>query len=296
MPTMKKSLLFFVLALLWVSCYVANNDYTEYATTFEEQFSVDPGGTLSISQRDGDIRIESWERSAVDIEGRMSVRADSEEAAERAFARRRAEKRGNEVVLAYEPSRSGTREVIYRKIDYRIKAPEDCNLRLKIDDGEISITGLAGDLRIEGDDISGEISGGADLLLTSDDGTITLAALDGTIFVKADDANIFLEDIDSPEITISTDDGDIEGDLTMHEGGEYSFTTDDGDIILRLPGDTASRVAIEKDDGRFETDFPFLLRRTAGHERIEGVIGSESAATVIKTDDGDVALRSMDER
>lgn len=278
--------------LLLFSCIVEKKEYTEYRRSFEERHAVTPGYTLSITGRDGDIRIAGWDRSEVEITGEMSVWVDSEETAEKEFKRRTIEKDGDAVILSYTPSRA-REKMTYKKIDYRIMAPKYTNLEIDIDDGEIEIDGLEGSIDITGDDISGTITGGTDLTLKGDDGTVELVDIEGEIFIEMDDTDVFLKAMDSPRITISTDEGLVEGEFSIIRDGEYRITTDDGDIMLRLPEETASTVVIDKDDGDFEIDFPFLLKKTTGTNLIEGIINEEAALIVIETDDGDIRIAAM---
>jgi hypothetical protein len=290
---MKWKIAFILLPLFWLSCIPLEKEYTEYRRSFEERHSVKPGYTLFISSRDGNIRIENWEQSTVEIKGEMSVWVDSEETAEKEFGRRKVRKHANKISLTYTPSKSRERKLIYKRIDYQIMTPRNTHLELDIDDGTIEIIGLEGSIKIKGDDIDGVITGGRNLELKSDDGEIELAELKGEIEIDTEDTDIFFRSIDSQKITISTDDGSIEGELRIRKDGDYAFTTDDGNIIIRLPKDSATKVLVEKDDGNFETDFPFLLKRTFNHNSIEGIINREEASTVICTDDGDIIIEAI---
>lgn len=285
----------FILPLIFgLSCIPLEKEYTEYRRSFEESRPVTPGYTLAITSRDGNIHIESWERSAVEIKGEMSVLVDSKETAEKEFGRRKIREHGDKVSLVYTPSRYRERKLIYKRIDYRIMTPRNTNLELDIDDGTIEIIGLEGSMEIEGDDIDGKITGGRNLTLNSDDGEVELAELTGEIEIETEDTDISFRGIDSPKITITTDDGSIEGELKIRKDGEYAFTTDDGNIVIRMPRDAATKVTVEKDNGDFETDFTFLLQKTFDHKLIEGIINGEEASTVFCTDDGDIVIEAMD--
>ncbi len=290
---MRKTIIAVLGLLMLMSCIVEEKEYTEYRRSFEERHQVTPGYNLSITGRDGDIRIVGWDRSELEITGEMSVWVDSEETAEKEFEKRKIVKDGDAVFLSYDPSRD-REKMIYKKIDYQIMTPKYTHVELDIDDGHIEIDGLEGSISITGDDISGTITGGTDLTLKSDDGNVKLVDVKGEIFIESDDTDVFLKAIDSPRITIRTDEGSVEGEFSIIRDGEYRITTDDGDIILRLPEETASTVVIEKDDGDFEIDFPFLLKKTTGANLIEGIINEDAALIVITTDDGDIRITVMD--
>lgn len=59
----------------------------DFEKTFSETFSVDGSGDVRLTNRYGDIRVETWDRDEVKIDVRVRVSADSQEDANRTFDR-----------------------------------------------------------------------------------------------------------------------------------------------------------------------------------------------------------------
>jgi len=278
-------------------------DWDEYTKSFEQHYDISPGCTLSISIGDGNIEIEGWQNTEMQIEAKMTVWASSKKEAEKMFDRLNIRKRDQRASITYKPSRLPRGEtqiqcdgVVVRRgarVDCKIFVPNESNLDLNLDDGVVSIEGIEGEVVIDGYDIdviSKRVK--ADRFeIDSDDGDIEIVDFNGRAEIHSDDTDVLLKEVTSSRLYISTDDGSIDVETTIETGGRYEFRTDDGDITLTIPDDAATRISVRKDDGRFESELPILLQGSMSAHHIEGVIARDEALISISTDDGDITIR-----
>jgi hypothetical protein len=109
-----------------------------------------PRGTVFVDTRVGDVIVEGWDESRVEIEAEKVVRAGSEAKAARRFERIRIELTTDdeEVQLrtVFPPRRPWRlfRGATKLSVNYRIRMPSQATFLLKCTDGDVLIRGLAG--------------------------------------------------------------------------------------------------------------------------------------------------------
>lgn len=244
-----------------------------YHRDFSKKAEFSSGGTLKIEGADGDIKIKSWNRDSIRINGTKHLRVikffgsdwfnGSEGYVNDVFDRTKIEfEQENNVVEieVIEPSVSSGGI----QVDMEIWIPGNANIEVNCDDGDVDIEKIVGNVSIESDDgdidlsmVEGPFS------INTDDGDIELNKVMGEGEVITEDGDIELHDFNG-NIEMETEDGDInvknsreelvcrteDGDLIIrdHKGSIYTIT-EDGDIeILDIEGD----VRAESDDGWIE--------------------------------------------
>jgi len=109
-----------------------------------------PRGTVLVDTRVGDVTVEGWDESRVEIEAEKLVRAGSEKKAARRFERIKIELTANdeEVQLKtiFPPRRPWRlfRGATKLSVNYRIRIPSQATLVLKCTDGDVRIRGVDG--------------------------------------------------------------------------------------------------------------------------------------------------------
>jgi hypothetical protein len=128
----------------------------EYSQVTHYTAGLFPRGTLYIDTRIGNIRVEGWDETGVEIEAEKVVQAGSEAKALRLFRQIRIELKedGEEVFLrTIYPSRRPWR--LFRgatklSANFRIRMPHEASLTLRCIDGDVTIRGVGGrqDVRV----------------------------------------------------------------------------------------------------------------------------------------------------
>jgi hypothetical protein len=114
-------------------------------------------GTVVVDARVGDIRVEGWDRARVDVEATKVVRAGSPAKARPLFGRLRVrlttDEEGRTVYLKtlYPPRRLWRpfRGESKLTVNLLIKMPSNARLRLKCVDGDVTVSGVRGDLLLK---------------------------------------------------------------------------------------------------------------------------------------------------
>ena len=248
----------FVLSILSVSFvfifYLSSSTLLaeEVKRVEERTFKVEPGSEVSIYGDEGRIIIKSWDRNEVYL--KMTKQAwgrDKEEAMKELEDIRIdiEQRRGRLIIEELDRDRHRHRNFrvsdIFRgrwhdtKVDYELKVPREIELDIKNDEGNIEISDIRGRIRIE-----------------------------------IDEGEVFIRDIESDDITIHTDEGNIninrvkdlgrdpsglfikldEGRLKLTDirVNELRIDTDEGDIIIDAL--SAKRVDAFTDEGDIEVD------------------------------------------
>ncbi|MBI1984169.1 MAG: hypothetical protein HYS61_08225 [Acidobacteria bacterium] len=122
----------------------------EFSQTSYYSAEMVPRGTVQVDTRVGDVTVEGWDESRVEIAAEKVVRAGSERKAARRFERIKIEMTTNdeEVQLRtifpprrpWRPFRGATK----LSVNYRIRMPAQATFVLKCTDGDVRIRGLVG--------------------------------------------------------------------------------------------------------------------------------------------------------
>ncbi len=140
------------LAVLCVLCGLSSVTARadEYSQLSHYSAILAPRGLFVLDTRIGDIKIEGWNDSRVEIEAEKVVRAGSEAKAARLFEQIKIEVREEDEGLSlrtiYPPRRPWRlfRGATKLSANFRIRMPNRANLRLKCVDGDVTIRGMRG--------------------------------------------------------------------------------------------------------------------------------------------------------
>jgi hypothetical protein len=126
----------------------------EYAQVSHYSALLAPRGLFVLDTRIGDVKIEGWDDSRVEIEAEKVVRVGSEAKAARLFKQIKIELREEDEGLSlrtvYPPRRPWRlfRGATKLSANFRIRMPRRANLRLKCVDGDVTIRGVGGHQQI----------------------------------------------------------------------------------------------------------------------------------------------------
>ena len=237
---------------------------------FHKTFPLDKDGTLSLTNVNGPVFIETWDRDEVDIQAEKAVRGRRENL--------------DKIKIEIE---SGSREIMVNtvfpkirgfrgKVSYEIKVPKGLELeKIRTVNGNISISGPVTDVRATttNGDISVKEASGR-LVFQTTNGNVNTEDIYGEIDVRSTNGSIYLEmDSVSDEITARTTNGGI------------SLTIDSKDIDADVEARTTN--------GRIYIDFPVTIQSgQISKRRLDGRIGDGGPLISLKTTNGPVNIRN----
>jgi len=247
---------------------------------------------LEVSSTEGEITVQTWNRSSV----RIVADHDDDTRIEVDQSGRTIRLRGR---ARYGPS----------EVSWRLTVPADLALDLSSQSGDVRVSGTKGEVSVS--TVEGNITvegGGGFISLQSVEGDVTLSGtagrikvttVDGKIDVRrangdikanAVDGDILLDDIESSGVEATTVDGDIAYSGAIRVGGRYSLSSHDGDVTLTAPSISAE-VTVSTFSGDFESDYPVTLSGTQNRGRMNFTLGSGGAHLDLESFDGTVSLR-----
>lgn len=244
----------------------------EITKTEERTFDFTAGGRIQVIGDAGFIRVESWDKNEVSL--RYTKRAwDSN--------RRSAERRLEDlqVEISDQPGQLSIRQVPGFE-------EKDFNFLDLFDPDRWSHSRHASRIEFEL-----KVPRQCHLLLEADEGDITVRQIEGEVQADSDEGNIVLENISHGEVSVETDEGEIDCRQLLLEGYRLQLSSDEGTI--RASDVTARSLWAETDEGDL-----VLLRVNAGGGKLnsdEGDIELEAArfnegTWNIVTDEGEVEL------
>ena len=272
----------------------AGRDQRGRERVVQRRFDVGPGGTLTIDIPDGDVEVETGNRSDVQVEVFLSSR-DMEWARER-FDRMefKAEASGNTVTVT-------ARRVRTRRSDWgrgrgpgfgiltRVSVPQRFNADISTEDGDIFLGDLDGRVVLnssDGDIELGRIRGD-ELSVETSDGDITADALEARqTDIRTSDGDIDIRAVGGA-IRATTSDGDIR--VRLAQAGDVRLRTSDGDITIYAPMSLKAEIDFDGEDLNVDRGFAITGRLT--RRRVSGTLNGGGPLIQAGTHDGSITLR-----
>jgi DUF4097 and DUF4098 domain-containing protein YvlB len=235
---------------------------------FDQTVPLRPGSEVRLTNMNGGVTFEAWDRPEVRIEAEKRVRAGSDEAARKLMSQIRIEvaktpsglridtrlpKREEGGILAQLFNGSGD---VNMDVSYKIHVPRHVALDAESSNGAIAVTGTQGNAHLK-----------------SSNGRITVAGLAGSLQAE-------------------TSNGAIDAELTDLASGDLSLESSNGGIAVRLPRDARLSVDAATSNGSVRSDFPVEGGQT-GKRSLKGEINGGGARLFIRTSNGSVAIREL---
>lgn len=271
--------------------------------TIDQTFEIDGAQSVDFEflDNDGDVHFSTWDRNEVHILIHKEIKSANGRKSDRLMEETKVEitQRNNTIRVRVRYPRirgfffiADSRRV---KVTSEIKIPAKTNLNCRLDDGDITIEGIDGDLYVKADDGTirvtdaiGSIEG------DSDDGRIILENFTGKAFLDSDDGDILLSGNFST-LDLESDDGDIRvknlADSSMDN--DWRIKTDDGDVDIYFTEDFSANFHIHTDDGRIDCQLPVIFNKANSKKILSGKIKDGGYLISIKTDDGDITLKKI---
>lgn len=306
---------------------------SEIKKTYEKSFAVSPGGSVAVQTDEGYIKVQSWDKPEVHVVWTKRVWGKTKEDAEKLLELvevRIIHTENRLQIRVIEPKdqkhlnfwdlldpdtwSENRRSPI---VDFELTVPAEINLTLEADEGDVSVTAVQGEVEIvvdEGDIMVKDLKF-KDLCLSTDEGNISgenLTNPTGRISLEVDEGTVFLENVSAKKITlecdegdatfkklscsncrVSTDEGDIEMEITLNEDDRYEIYTDEGNVVFYLPDNPNVRFDLETQDGRIRSDFDVKIKKRDDFQECRDRLGTGSALIKANTDEGVITLKKF---
>jgi DUF4097 and DUF4098 domain-containing protein YvlB len=205
-------------------------------------------------------------------------------------------------------------------VDYTIGVPAGTAVTLKSVSGDLSITNVKGEVRVEA--ISGNVtvtntpnvtiaktvSGDVTARDIGTETTLVLGTVSGTVIgtglrVRTLEAGSVSGDVrlsgsQVERLEARSVSGNIEFDAPLVKSGRYEFTSHSGNVRLVLSGNTGFELDADTFSGSVRSDLPVTLRalgntessRRGSNRAIRGTYGDASAILSVRSHSGSVVI------
>jgi len=308
------------------------NSYCDEVKKVEKKsFEMAQGGYISVEGDEGFIRINSWDKPGVNLVMTKRAWGRSKEEAENNLKKIevRINEYDNRLEIKLVKDRDGKNYSFWDlfdpdtwgehgrspTVDFELTVPEEINLELVNDEGDVTVKSIIGDVEIkvdEGDiDISdiefnelnlsvdeGDIDG---VDLNNPDGRLSIEVDEGDVLfedvrvrrlkVECDEGDITIKDLSCNSCNISTDEGDIDLDVSLDKNDRYRIYADEGDVSFDLPDEPDVKLDLEAEDGAIKSDFNIRISKKDDRRTCRDTIGDGSALIEVYTDEGTIYIR-----
>ena len=248
---------------------------------FRQQAPLVLGGSVTVENSRGDVRVEGWDKSEILVEGHKYFEGDDRDRAEwlRETKIRFEGDEHHRLVKVEYPDNFGWNHWNWngrRGVNLTLHVPRQVNADLRNDRGQLTIQRLAGKLDIG-----------------HDRGDIDVSDLDGELRVNADRGNLKVRDSAIRNgIRVSLDRGFVNIDL-KHFGGNGDLEVSRGDLSITLPGNAAFTVDAERNRRTsFHTDFSVLTRGGFEGDHIQGDVNGGGPTLRLRGDRASISLHA----
>jgi DUF4097 and DUF4098 domain-containing protein YvlB len=262
----------------------------------ERRFTVTGVPTVRVATFDGNIQIQSWDKSEVlvEIEKRGPTRESVNELEIKSS--QDADTVIVEVLKPRTPFRvSGMRSSPTARLIVRLPRRSDVNARSG--DGAIDVEHVSGridlhtgDGNIRATDTAGELS------FNTGDGAVTADEVEGRLLVDSGDGSVNVSGKVS-SLRLHTGDGSIVyRALTGTEmTDDWEISTGDGGVLVYLPSDFAAELDAHTGDGTIRNDLSISAGQAGEVNRrtVRGRLGEGGRRLRIRTGDGSIRLRTL---
>ncbi|HEY9127874.1 MAG TPA: DUF4097 family beta strand repeat-containing protein [Acidobacteriaceae bacterium] len=184
----------------------------------------------------------------------------------------------------------------HTRMQVTVETPAQVTLDAKTADGDVTVSGLTGDLAIASGDGSltlDHLSG--DLHLKAGDGRVSLTEASGTLEAHTSDASLSVDGV-FHTLSVRTSDGAL--DVHLRPGSRLTeaakIQSSDGPVRVHLPKDLAANLEIHTSDGHIDCALPLTM--DAYHSRggdvheVHGRLNGGGTPLSIHTSDGSVTI------
>ena len=180
-----------------------------------------------------------------------------------------------------------------------VESPAQVTLQARTSDGNVTLSGLQGDLSLttgDGNVALDHVSG--NLRIRSGDGQVKITNADGAIDAQTSDGNLSVDGL-FQALALHTSDGTM--DVSLREGtklaGASTIQSSDGSVTLRVPQNFAADLNVHTSDGNVDCKLPLTMDHyqsggDQGHQ-LRGKLNGGGTPLTIHTSDGNVKIEYL---
>jgi hypothetical protein len=180
-----------------------------------------------------------------------------------------------------------------------VESPAQLTLEAKTSDGNVTLSGLAGQLALttgDGDVTVDHVSG--ELRIKSGDGHVKISDAEGALDARTSDGSLNVDGL-FHALALHTSDGTLE--VRLRDGTKLteasSIQTSDGSVTLRVPQTFAADLDVHTSDGHLDCSLPLTIDhyQSSGGEghAFHGKLNGGGAPFSIHTSDGNVKIEQL---
>jgi hypothetical protein len=180
-----------------------------------------------------------------------------------------------------------------------VESPAQLTLEARTSDGNVTLSGLQGDLGLttgDGNVTVDHVSG--NLRIKSGDGGVKITHADGAIDAHTSDGNLSVDGL-FHALALHTSDGTL--DVSLREGtkldGVSTVQSSDGSVTIRVPQNFAADLSVHTSDGQVDCALPLTMDHyqfggDQGHQ-LRGKLNGGGTPLTIHTSDGNVKIEYL---
>jgi Putative adhesin len=179
-----------------------------------------------------------------------------------------------------------------------VESPAQLTLQARTSDGNVTLSGLQGDLGLttgDGNVTLDHVSG--NLHIKSGDGHVKVTDADGAIDAHTSDGNLSVDGL-FHALALHTSDGTL--DLNLREGtklaGPTTIQSSDGSVTIRVPQSFAADLNVHTSDGHVDCALPLVMdhyQSGGSDHELRGKLNGGGTPLTINTSDGNVKIEYL---
>jgi Putative adhesin len=208
---------------------------------------------------------------------------------------------GDEVRFLFKELPHVGAHIFWHKEETRVtvETPAQLTLQARTSDGNLTLSGLQGDLSLttgDGNVTLDHVSG--NLRIKSGDGQVKITNADGAIDARTSDGNLSVDGL-FHALALHTSDGTL--DLSLREGTKLAaastIQSSDGSVTIRVPQSFAADLNVHTSDGHVDCTLPVTMDnyQSGGDQshQFRGKLNGGGAPLTIHTSDGNVKIQYL---
>ena len=178
-----------------------------------------------------------------------------------------------------------------------VETPAQLSLQAKTADGNVTLSGLQGELALttgDGDVTIDQVAG--DMRIKSGDGQVKITDAQGALDARTSDGSLTVEGL-FHAISLHTSDGRL--DVSLRPGTKLSeassIQSSDGPVTVHVPRNFAADLDVHTSDGRVDCSLPLTIEHyeSRGGHALHGQLNGGGTPLTINTSDGDVKIEQL---
>lgn len=238
------------------------------AQEFQHSYKLAPGGSLSIKNVSGDVKINGYDGDVVTVSGFKEGRdRDVVEVEDRSS--------GNHIDLGVRYPSPCNCDASVR---FEVRVPRSINVYIE------KVATASGNIEVNG--VRGEVN------VNTASGDVTVSEVNGRVNASTASGEMRVKDVVG-EVSAQSASGNVEVEIAQLVGTEdLKFSSASGDVHVRLPANLDADVSMSTASGDIRTDFPIEVKdnRYGAGSQARARLGSGSRSIRISTASGDVSL------